>query len=506
MKSIAEWISFGEVSAERDELLSEYFYDNGVLQKLIDRDNQFLILGRKGAGKTAVFQHFGKNPEKYLSKGDVSISLVMQNYSWTVHELLQSSDKAPSLSYIQSWKYVIYLSAIKELSKLGNCPRKIKDVQKIVGRLYTSPSPSISELIGSKLLQLSRIRLPSGGIPLDLESGDSLNFEGGEVSFSEVKNDQSLQTRLNLNLERLVELFEDALKELRATETRVFISFDRVDEAWDRESLDSSKRMIAGLIGASEYITANFSGRLRPFVFLREDIFDSLSLNDKNKLRADCGQLLAWNAQSLSRVILRRVNYFAKKSGVESVDDLNELFDKSKMRQSRRPFDYMITRTMVRPRDIIRLFDLTKGDMIDRMNNPYDSEPVNSKHLECEAVYSAEPAYSEWLLAEIKDEWEAQYPMILSLLDAIQHNASTIISKSDLRKSLMSAGINPSSTDLVAYLRFLFDNSIIGFKPGNFQQWRFKCAYPSQGFVDAENFKVHDGLTRVLNLKEPRAG
>ena len=52
---IADWIDFGQVFAERDEHLSAYFYENGVLERVIRDRHQFLILGRKGAGKTAVF-------------------------------------------------------------------------------------------------------------------------------------------------------------------------------------------------------------------------------------------------------------------------------------------------------------------------------------------------------------------------------------------------------------------------------------------------------------------
>jgi len=53
-------------------------------------------------------------------------------------------------------------------------------------------------------------------------------------------------------------------------------------------------------------------------------------------------------------------------------------------------------------------------------------------------------------------------------------------------------------------IRFLFDISFIGFKVGQSTIWRYKCFYPSQGFIDSDEYKVHDGLIRVLNLKEPR--
>jgi hypothetical protein len=41
--NILEWISVGKVSAERDDLLSKYFYDNGVLKTVIDSRSSFLV-------------------------------------------------------------------------------------------------------------------------------------------------------------------------------------------------------------------------------------------------------------------------------------------------------------------------------------------------------------------------------------------------------------------------------------------------------------------------------
>ena len=69
------WIEFGQVAAERDELLSEYFFDTGILENVSKSKFQFLVLGRKGAGKTAVFRRFHEDYDKYLDVGDCSAAL-----------------------------------------------------------------------------------------------------------------------------------------------------------------------------------------------------------------------------------------------------------------------------------------------------------------------------------------------------------------------------------------------------------------------------------------------
>jgi hypothetical protein len=502
---ITNWIDFGQVSAERDEHLSEYFYENGVLQNVIDDRHQFLILGRKGAGKTAVFSHFSDNSQKYLKPGDVSISLSLQNYSWDVHNLLASEGKASSLAYIQSWKYVIYLLAIKELSANGNTHKALKKAAGVIGRIYSSPAPNLAEVVGQKLLQLSSLKLPSGG--LDLEGGalDSLSASGGEVTFNDVKNDSTLQGALNRSVERLTDYFETALLATMESGGRVFVTFDRIDEAWDTASFESSQRVISGLIGAAETISSRFKGSLRPVIFLREDIFDTLDLNDKNKLRSDCGQLLAWSRESLSRLILDRVNFFARRAGQDEFSRIEQVFDREQMRQQRAPFDYISLRTMQRPRDFIRFFQLVKGDMKERLENPYDEEPVDEVHLECQAIYNAEPAYSEWLLEELRDEWRVQFPRINELFSALQNYGSTTLTADNLKVSLEALNVMVGPTELNMYLRFMYDNSILGFRVGKGQQWKFKSFFKSQGFIESDLYKVHDGLHRGLSLTESRS-
>lgn len=503
---IIDWIEFGQVSAERDENLSSYFFENGVLEAVVQNRFRFLVLGRKGAGKTAVFQHLDENTTKYLQPADFSENLSLQNYSWDTHKLLATQGKASSLAYIQSWKYIIYLLAVKVLIRDGVSNKKLASAGKLIGRLYKTPSPSLSEILGQKLLSLSKLKLPTADASLQLVGETNLSVEAGEVSFDELKSNSELKASLNNSIERLTDIFEEALLESLGDERRFFVAFDRIDEAWDAASFESSQRIIAGLLGASEFINQKFRGSLRPVIFLREDIFETIDINDRNKLRSDCGELLAWTKDGLARMILERVNFFAREAGQSEFSKIEDLFDREQMRQRRAPFDHIMLRTMLRPRDFIKFFQLIKSDMRDRARNPFEVEEVCSNALECQSIYNAEAAYSEWLVDELKDEWRVQFPMIGKLFAALQHNNRTNFTKEEFAASLRHVGEDAASLDIGRYLRFLFDNSIIGFRVGRSNQWRYKCFFPSQGYADADTFKIHDGLHRGLNLTESRAG
>ncbi|MGF6481995.1 hypothetical protein [Paraburkholderia sp. JPY419] len=91
---ITDWIDVGEVSAERDQNLRHYFYDNGVSKQLVGNNKQYLLLGRKGAGKTAVFSHLASSPATIFASTDVIVPLSLQSYNWQAHNLLSDNQKA----------------------------------------------------------------------------------------------------------------------------------------------------------------------------------------------------------------------------------------------------------------------------------------------------------------------------------------------------------------------------------------------------------------------------
>jgi hypothetical protein len=505
--NILDWINFGKVSAERDDLLVKYFFDNGVLKSIIESQSSFLILGRKGAGKTAVFKYLTENKSDFISKEDILIPLSFEDYNWNIHSLLTNNDKAESLSYKQSWKFVILIETIKAIYswykvKELNVPKDIEKANKILEKLFDSPVPSIYQIIGKKLLSLSSIKLPKAGLGLEDGDFDSAEVGGGEISFDEVRQNKDLQQSLSENIENLINYLEDSLNSIN--NTRIFICFDRVDEAWDDVSYNSSKRVIAGLISACDSLTAQYKGLIRPIVFLREDIFEVLSINDANKLREDCGQLLHWNRISIQKMILARVNYFAKEHGVPVHPELDSIFEKKEMRQRTRQINYILKRTMMRPRDIISYLGRIVESMKDKMNDPFSDEEITFEVIDTESIYNAEPGYSEWLKQEIIDEWSVQNPIIIDLFNSLQNNSSTNFTASELELQLKKLKPDTTSQDILAHLKFLFDNSIIGFKLGDSKEWKFKCFYPSQGFINSTEYRVHEGLVRALNLKENR--
>jgi len=213
---------------------------------------------------------------------------------------------------------------------------------------------------------------------------------------------------------------------------------------------------------------------------------------------------LHWNRETIQKLLLARVNYFAKNHGLSPFSELDAVFDKKEMRQRTKQINYILKRSMMRPRDIISYLGKILDSMKEKMNDPFSDEKITFNVIDSESIYNAEPGYSEWLKQEILDEWSVQNPIITDLFNSIQNNSSTNFNREELESQLRKLRIDVNSHDIITYLKFLFDNSIIGFKLGDSKEWKFKCFYPSQGFINSTEYRVHEGLVRALNLKENR--
>ncbi len=493
---LTDWIEVGEVSAERDQFLKDYFYDNGVSSSVVNNNKQYLLLGRKGAGKTAVFMHLTQKPKAVFKAEDTVVGLSLQSYKWKAHQLLSDEARAGGFQHRDSWRFVLCVESIRaivtHLDKIGIVvPRPIDKASKLLGKIFNSPVPSWTELLGSKLFSLASAKLPDLGA-----SEEGVSVGGGEITFEQIKEDENLKNQLRQNIENLTDWLEDCLKSCPEN-IRVFLAFDRLDEAWISDFIEQSKLIICGLLHASEHVLQTFGGRIRPLVFLREDIFYTFDINDRNKLRKDCGESLRWNQEAIEKLALERINFFATRSGNEKLSSLKDIFLEKEMRRRATPVKHIYNRTMNRPRDMVAF--LSGAFKTAKTENLCESE---QNKIKTQAIYMAEPEYSEYLFEELSDEWRNQNQSFLDYLRTLENLRYAAISTDELQEALESKGLAKDRAEFRNILRFLFENSIVGITVGESKQWRYRCFYPNQAFVDSDVIKVHPGLIKRLGLTE----
>ena len=430
MTNILDWINVGDVSAERDQNLANYFYDAGVSRNIINNSKQYLLLGRKGAGKTAVFLHLAGKPASIFTKNDLVIPLSLQSYNWQAHQLLVDSQKEGGFQHRDSWRFVICIEAIKavveHLEQLGSpIPKSIKKASEILEKLFSNPIPSWTELLGEKLFSLGGLELPNVDI-----SSDGFSANTGSISFDQIKDRSDLRSLMNKNISTLTTWFEECLKDA-PNEVRVFLIFDRLDEAWVSSFYEQSKSIISGLLHAAEYELEKFKGKIRPIIFLREDIFWTFDINDRNKLREDCSDSLKWNPDSIEKLVLERVNYYAGLQKQPSIESLQDLFHEKEMRSRTPPVKHLFNRTMCRPRDMVAFLKRT-------IQAAKDDALTNEDHtkLLTRAIYNSEPGYSDYLYDELSDEWRTQNTKFSDYLAAIENIRYAIFSPLEFQAQL----------------------------------------------------------------------
>lgn len=493
---ITDWIDVGEVSAERDPNLHQYFYDAGVSASLVRNPKQYLLLGRKGAGKTAVFLHLVAKPPAVFKESDTVVGLSLHSYNWRAHDLLSNNLRSGGFQHRDSWRFVFSVESVRAaVNYFRQCnqelPKPIEQASAALEKLFSKPVPSWIELLGEKLFSLATAKLPNLGT-----SNEGIQICGGELSFDQIKDDKTLKKQLNHNIESLTSWLEQCLESL-PTSIRVFLVFDRLDEAWVPDFISESKLIISGLLHASEHVIQRFGGRIRPLVFLREDIFSTFDINDRNKLREDCSESLRWSQDAIERLVLARINFYAGKADRKRLSSLQEVFLEKEMRSRTTPVKHIYNRTMGRPRDIVAFLGRTFRAASDEDLRSNDGEKILTR-----AVYTAEPGYSEYLYEEVSDEWRSQNPKFLDYLRTLENLRYAAITTEELEQALEAKGLTADRAEFRSTVRFLFENSIIGITVGESKQWRYRCFYPNQAFVDTDVIKVHPGLIKRLGLTE----
>ncbi len=503
---ILSWIDVGLVSAERDENLVHYFYDGGIVKSVIESEKHFLILGRKGAGKTAVFQYLQTTPSKVFNDRDLLVPLSLVEYSWNAHALLARPEKVGSMAQRDSWRLVMAVESIRAV--ISFCEQRaispVKEVAQaaaILEKIFSKPIPTWSDLITGKLFRLSKFKLPSGG----LGTAGDVKIDGGELSFETLKSDATLREQLSQNTDYLTTFLEDALK-ADSSGARVFLIFDRLDEAWTPGSIQTCKEIVAGLLQASEHVLNKFGGKIRPLVFLREDIFPMLELNDKNKLRQDCSSILMWTSDGLEHMLIRRLNFYGSKVQRPPIESADALFDRKEMRNRTTPSRYIMARTMMRPRDLVTYYRAIIASMKDGARDEFGTLVVDESRelLRADAIYESESALGDYLYEELLDEWKTQRPEIEQYLSAFTNLGKATFAPQEFKDQLGKQGLVLDTAKFQDTLRFLYENSVIGFQVGASAIWRFKCTHPGQGYMDSAEFRVHNGLIKRLNLRDPR--
>jgi energy-coupling factor transporter ATP-binding protein EcfA2 len=473
--------SFGDIAAESDAVL-KYFLTTDAARS-IEAGHTLLVLGRKGSGKTALVRHFTETQPRTHGK-----PLSLRSYPWTTHAGLVDQGAAKNEAYVASWKLLIAIRLASMVCDAGQnvYTDSIAALQKFLMDNFGTIDPETGAIFAQKALKVVGLTF----------SPQVAGFSLGSINFGRDDGSKVLGLELNSLTSSILKDVSSAIAELKIE--RLFLHFDELDQGLINVD-DERGRLLIGLILAAREISLSNALRanIRPVIYLRTDIWQQLDFSDKNKIAQSSSIHLVWNENTLLEMINARLTAL---SG-EPVS-WSQIEDAQKMRGSQSKWLHLLSRTMLRPRDVIQFLNIALRVAKSREDVPllFNNGDINETR----------ETYSRYLKSELDDEiiphW-TKWSEALSACSRIQ----TITFKSDQfqenYRTIKSIGNERSSDEA---LELLFRFSVIGYErrpSSGGSSWVFNYSDGDAAWdASAPRYKVHQGLKEFAKLKEERQG
>ncbi|MGS2718454.1 cold-shock protein [Eionea flava] len=468
LESISEW----KLDAKHDEM-NRYFYhvDQG---KDIEAGKKTFVIGRKGSGKTALSEHISlqRDPKVFTQK------LTFKNFPFNNLYSLENKDYTRPNQYISLWKYLIYSSICKMMITNEAIDIEVRSV--------------LSELFGTEM--------PLKNLKRSIKKWTAKEFSlklmgaGGKIGIE--KSEQSWIERLDI-LEEIIEEYID--------DSQYFVVFDELDEDY-KNIVELGQQtdyisLVTSLFKAVQDVRSIFSdasAKLRPVVFLRDDIYDLILDPDKNKwedFRVD----LEWNVDRIKKLLAFRISKAIGQDqellGFDEAWDI--IFSDIPVRMGARSkkrmpiFEYITRSTHLRPRDYVRYLQVSAKDTIEDRGDTISPETVKR----------VDKGFSNYLRNELVDEIHGILPdiqEIFGIISEIRKWAFTIDEFKEIYSDRLEKGILTTKDSDFA-LKILFHFSVIGNQPRNGLEF-FRYKNKEARFNFKENIVVHRGLFKSLQI------
>jgi hypothetical protein len=273
---------------------------------------------------------------------------------------------------------------------------------------------------------------------------DLPNIEG-IAGLGGLEVDAPEEAALDVSAARALNTLEELLAQYAKTKpTTVLI--DRLDDAWDgsQESLD----LITGAVRATRQLAISLrqAGPAPVITFLRTDLWEKLSFNDRNKMSQDT-IYLDWDSDQLAGVIDRRIQ---KSAGVREGEAWETIFTTVEMRQRMSPKTYITKRTVGRPRDIVAFCTFALKVALD----------ADHTHIEKADIYAAEQRYSKHMLEELRDEIERHVSDYGAVINSLKTIGKRTFAADEWVEAARQNGL--TKTPAEEALEQLFEASLVG--------------------------------------------
>jgi hypothetical protein len=415
-------MTIGANAAEMDdEFLLPCFVQYPPVTLCLDLNSRGTVIdGRTGSGKTAILKYISSTAEhaSEIDPFDMSMSYVSNS---DVLNFLYAIGADLDLLFQVLWKHVLCIEFIRmrfsvkneeasrgvfgwmvdQFSQDARRTKAVTYLREWEGKFWITMDQNIKELT-EKIERAVKAEL---GVEVE-------KFKAGgqyEKRLSVDKKSEFVsRVKKIINSEQLSELGAviDLLSDVESEviQKRYYILVDKLDENW----VDAAVRfkLIRGLI---ESLKAFRKIRdLKILVAVRSDVLERVvqetkDLTFQREKLDDYFVHLKWTKNLLKDVVDRRIQQLFRKQYTQAPITFDDVF-RNKV-GGMEPFDYIIERTLMRPRDVIAFV------------NECLNEAQGDYEVTATVIKRAESQFSTKRRASIEQEWQSAYPSIIRLMN-----------------------------------------------------------------------------------------
>lgn len=464
-----------EVAEDPDRFLATYF-DRWDLPNQIARHNRFLLLGPKGAGKSAAAWYVALSWAREYGSETVFRRYVDFDELNRTQSPLTSLDKKLVSDQVTSmtdaaWKLFIGVRLLESLVEDPACNLS-RDPQAL--QLLTNlRATGLASDDYPKILRQVRERKGTFGFP-KIANGQISSKEGDSLSPGQV-GDAVLRLAMEAR-----------------TPNRHLLAIDGLDKAITEH--EAYWQTLAALIRVADWIkrAAGQADHLFVVVMCRNDVFRRVHFADAPKIAADGAIHIEWHAEAADPGDVLLWDYLSRKAQIDKKELLAYLPKSVRVGKQGgvETLRYLLDFTRYTPRDISLLFTYLRDD-----------SPPGVTITGGQVRSSADRFASQHLLSELIAEAVGLLPpeVVQRLAALLSSLPNRIITLQDLTTAITNAGL-ASAIDPLVLGEYLFLQGAIGnYRPdeGYYQFYHRRDAY---AFSRRGPWVMHTGLLYALNV------
>ncbi len=414
-----------EGAEEDDDYLFDCFVDTGDLAVLRDtHDPRRIILGRTGAGKTALIRLLEQTEEHVtcIEPHELALQYIANS---TIIRHLEEIGVNLDLFYRLLWRHVFAVELIRLkyhlrtesdqggffqriLEVFRGDKRKTDALNYLVdwGKKFWEDTETRVHEVTQKLEDDVKASLGAKARVLEasIDSGTSYSVQDRQEIVhraQEVVNSVQIAKLSRIIQALATDVFDDPKE-------RFYVVVDRLDENWVSDTL--RYRLIRALIETIKDLLTIKNAKV--IVAIRRDLLDRVFRRTRDAgFQEEKYQALFlplnWNKAYLLSILDKRLNRLVQRQYTQAPVTSIDLFTKN---IGNTPTDdYIIERTHFRPRDIIQFGNCCIGLAFDRPD------------VTASILRDAEAEYSSLRYRSLGDEWAADYPGLLDFASCLKN-------------------------------------------------------------------------------------